>query len=74
MVSLSAGGRVMAPDDLRVAVVSDATRERNGVGTYYADLVQQLRGQGATAELICPFDPGSGWRRVEDLQPHTGDR
>jgi glycosyltransferase involved in cell wall biosynthesis len=45
-----------APDHnrLRVAVVSDAAAERNGVGTYYQDLVEHLRSRVAVAELFCP--------------------
>ena len=39
---------------LRLAIVSDAELERNGVGTYYADLVDHLRDHVARVELICP--------------------
>lgn len=48
---------------LRVAVVSDATPERNGVGSYYADLVRQLAGRVARAELFCPCSKDGGWHR-----------
>lgn len=41
-------------DGLRVAILSDAIQERNGAGTYYHDLVDELRGHVACAELICP--------------------
>lgn len=38
----------------RVAIVSDAQLERNGVGAYYADLVDHLRTRLARIELIYP--------------------
>jgi glycosyltransferase involved in cell wall biosynthesis len=41
-------------DRLRVAVVSDAAPERNGVGAYYRDLVEHLRTAGARVDLIAP--------------------
>lgn len=40
--------------DLRIVIVSDAEPERNGVGAYYADLIQHLRVHVAQAELFCP--------------------
>lgn len=40
--------------DLRIAVVSDAIAGRNGVGTFYQDLLAQIEGDVATAELISP--------------------
>jgi glycosyltransferase involved in cell wall biosynthesis len=43
-----------------VVVVSDALAERNGVGTYYEDLVQQLQGRLEHISLIAP---GSQHRR-----------
>ena len=39
---------------IRLAVLCDATPERNGVGSYYADLVEQLKTYIESAELICP--------------------
>ena len=48
---------------LRVAVVSDSTPERNGVGSYYADLVAQLGGRVSRAALICPKGEETGWHR-----------
>lgn len=39
---------------LRVAIISDAAPERNGVGAYYRDLADHLRGAGAQVELIAP--------------------
>ena len=44
---------------LRVAVISDATPERNGVGSYYADLVAQLNRRIGKAELDNFIDPES---------------
>ena len=48
---------------LRMVVISDATAERNGVGSYYADLISQIRPKVETAELICPDGDLSGVRR-----------
>lgn len=39
---------------LRVAIISDAAPERNGVGTYYRDLAEHLKAIGAKVELISP--------------------
>ena len=50
-------GNWPAASDLRVIVVSDAIASRNGVGSYYTDLVGHLRDHLAHAELI---SPGSG--------------
>lgn len=47
--------------DLRVAIVSDAAPERNGVGTYYADLAEHLRAAGAKVELISPRFHSGRW-------------
>lgn len=50
--------RAVAPvakvSDLRIAVVSDAIAGRNGVGTFYLDLLAQIEGDVARAELISP--------------------
>lgn len=62
---------------LRIAVFSDAERGRNGVGTYYDDLVEHLAGRSDSVEaieLICPpgkaeDTAGAGWRF-----PMPGDR
>ena len=48
---------------LRVAVVSDSTPERNGVGSYYFDLVAQLGDRLEQAQLFCPKGGETGWRR-----------
>lgn len=38
----------------RVAVISDALTERNGVGSYYRDLAVQLDDRGLHTEVFCP--------------------
>jgi len=58
---------------LRVVIISDALPERNGVGTYYHDLVEHLRNYIEHAELICPYygaGPWKGWLSF----PLPGDR
>jgi glycosyltransferase involved in cell wall biosynthesis len=45
----------------RVLVFSDAVGERNGVGSYYADLVSHLTELGQDIELICPGLAGGRW-------------
>jgi len=53
----------------RVAIVSDSLPERNGVGAYYRDLIDQLDDQGYRTEFICPTG-----RRGEYLKfPLPGD-
>ncbi len=42
------------PPPLRVAILSDAAPERNGVGAYYRDLTEHLRDIGAQVSLISP--------------------
>lgn len=46
---------------LRVAIVSDAAPERNGVGTYYRDLAEHLTAVGAKVELISPSYRSGRW-------------
>ncbi|NEX16687.1 MAG: glycosyl transferase family 1 [Halochromatium sp.] len=46
---------------LRVAIVSDAAPERNGVGTYYRDLAEHLKAAGAKIELISPRYRAGRW-------------
>jgi glycosyltransferase involved in cell wall biosynthesis len=61
--ALPAIGR-LDPDagkDLRVAIVSDAAPERNGVGAYYSDLAEHLKGVGARVELISPRFRAGNW-------------
>ena len=59
-------------EQLRVAVISDATPERNGVGSYYSDLVAQLDGRIGHAALYCPEDDGQHWHRYV-APPLPGD-
>ncbi|MBK5965072.1 glycosyl transferase family 1 [Thiocystis minor] len=47
--------------DLRVAIVSDAAPERNGVGAYYRDLADHLRNSGASVGLIAPRYRAGTW-------------
>lgn len=46
---------------LRVAIISDAAPERNGVGAYYRDLAEHLRAAGAQVELIAPRYRAGRW-------------
>ncbi|KAA6185783.1 glycosyltransferase family 1 protein [Thiohalocapsa marina] len=61
--TIDAIGGAGVPDarGLRVAVVSDAAPERNGVGAYYRDLVDHLRAVGARVELISPRFRAGRW-------------
>lgn len=47
--------------DLRVAIVSDAAPERNGVGAYYRDLVDHLKTNVARVDLIAPRYRAGSW-------------
>lgn len=53
----------MFPDarGLKVAIVSDAAPERNGVGAYYRDLADHLRSAGARVELLAPRFRAGAW-------------
>lgn len=42
--------------DLRIAILSDAVQQRNGVGSYYVDLLEHLDSHVEEVELICPGD------------------
>jgi glycosyltransferase involved in cell wall biosynthesis len=42
------------PPATRVLILSDAIAHRNGVGSYYCDLVDQLRDHLPGVDLICP--------------------
>lgn len=57
---------------LRVAIVSDAAPERNGVGAYYRDLADHLRDAGARVELIAPRCRAGVWHGGLTL-PLPGD-
>jgi glycosyltransferase involved in cell wall biosynthesis len=54
---------------LRVAFVSDATPERNGVGAYYCDLASQLDPGEFDCLGVCPGGPVKSWLRL----PLPGD-
>lgn len=56
-----AGGDAPDASDLRVAIVSDAAPDRNGVGTYYRDLAEHLTAVGAQVKLICPSFRAGRW-------------
>lgn len=53
--------RLASAAGLRVAIVSDAAPDRNGVGTYYRDLAEHLRAAGARVALISPRFRGGRW-------------
>jgi glycosyltransferase involved in cell wall biosynthesis len=46
---------------LRVAIVSDAAPERNGVGAYYRDLADHLRAAGVRVDLVAPRCRSGCW-------------
>lgn len=61
------------PEQLRLAVFSDAFPYRNGVGAYYCDLLKHLAPRIESTELICPeqeVQPG----RLNFSVPMPGDR
>lgn len=55
---------IMKTTDLRILFVVDAIQGRNGVGTYFQDLVANLNQHVARAELVAPD--------MEDATPHQG--
>ena len=61
-VSSSSGrdGPTVARGCWRIAVVSDAEPERNGVGAYYADLVEHLRDRVETVAVLGPGNDDLG--------------
>jgi glycosyltransferase involved in cell wall biosynthesis len=58
---------------LRVAVLSDAVPGRNGVGTYYDDLVESLRDRVAAIELVAPPARGQSGAIAGLHLPMPGD-
>jgi glycosyltransferase involved in cell wall biosynthesis len=59
--------------NLRLAVISDAIPGRNGVGTYYADLIDHLRPYLSRIDFIGPGEDGpSSYGRL--TLPLPGDR
>jgi len=58
---------------LRIAIISDAIAGRNGVGTYYPDLIRHLRPRVDSVQLYGPTEPRD--RNLERLSlPMPGDR
>ncbi len=68
-----AAADIREADKLRVVIISDALPERNGVGTYYHDLVEYLRDYIEHAELICPYSGVGPWKGRLAF-PLPGDR
>jgi glycosyltransferase involved in cell wall biosynthesis len=60
-------------NSVRVVVLSDAAPDRNGVGTYYADLIEQLRDRVGEAVLLHPSNPLSPAYRYLSA-PLPGDK
>lgn len=60
-------------DALRVAIISDAEPGRNGVGTYYLDLADHLRGHVAAIECLWPNQGEQGVATWASM-PLPGDR
>ncbi|NBD95940.1 MAG: glycosyltransferase [Gammaproteobacteria bacterium] len=56
--------------DLRVLISCDAAVERNGVGSYYGDLIEQLSDRLAAIKLIAPGHGPKPWLSF----PLPGDR
>ncbi len=69
---MSAQPRHIAPAALRVAIVSDAAPRRNGVGAYYADLMDHLAPHLAGIDMISPHLVGDRWQGGWSL-PLPGD-
>lgn len=58
---------------LRVAILSDAAPERNGVGAYYRDLAEHLRGAGVLVQVVSPRYRHGRWYGGLPI-PLPGDR
>ncbi len=59
--SADAAAGALAGTGLRIAIVSDAAAERNGVGAYYRDLAEHLKAAGARVDLISPRFRAGHW-------------
>ncbi len=57
----------------RVLIISDAAPHRNGVGAYYADLIDDLKDQVERIEMISPEIVGNEWQGAWML-PLPGDK
>lgn len=62
-----------ATASLRVAILSDAAPERNGVGAYYRDLAEHLRGAGVQVRIVSPRYRHGRWHGGLAV-PLPGDR
>lgn len=58
---------------LRVAILSDAAPERNGVGAYYRDLAEHLRAAGVLVQVVSPRYRHGRWYGGLPI-PLPGDR
>ena len=58
--------------DLRIAIISDAAPERNGVGAYYFDMVEHLRDHVEQVDLISPHYASRAWHGAITF-PMPGD-
>ena len=58
--------------DLRIAIISDAAPERNGVGAYYFDMVDHLRDHVEQVDLISPHYASRAWHGAITF-PMPGD-
>lgn len=67
------GDKPRADAPLRVAILSDAAPERNGVGAYYRDLAEHLRGAGVLVQVISPRYRHGRWHGGFAV-PLPGDR
>jgi glycosyltransferase involved in cell wall biosynthesis len=59
--ALAAPPTAPAAGALRVAILSDAAPERNGVGAYYRDLADHLRSVGTRVDLVAPRCRAGCW-------------
>ncbi|EAR08734.1 glycosyltransferase [Reinekea blandensis] len=59
--------------EARILIISDAAPHRNGVGAYYADLIEDLDGTVEAIERISPEIVGDQWQGGWSM-PMPGDR
>ncbi|SMF47772.1 Glycosyltransferase involved in cell wall bisynthesis [Alteromonadaceae bacterium Bs31] len=60
-------------ENLNVAIISDAAPGRNGVGTFYADLLQHLESRVKRIKLLCPTIEKNGKWNAGLVLPLPGD-
>jgi hypothetical protein len=60
-------------EDLRIAVISDAAPERNGVGAYYADLKNHLTTAICEIKIFSPTFTNENWQGSGFKIPLPGD-